>query len=185
MANPPRPLRRYKDNHTDLAREAVHPQHVSDALHGLALPGSALAKIPGLRVALGSGGISGTAEDFAAGVMIVATQTRLRAGSWSQRGGFDFPRRWPPSAWRSSGPARAALPAAERLDEIPGLSREAAAGLIAEIGLDMSRFTAPEALVSSAGLTPGTARCMRAPSRVRTAHRDRQAVAERGREVRG
>src|SRR5438067_2416415 len=34
----------------------------------------------------------------------------------------------------------AALPAAERLDEIPGLGREAAAALIAEIGLDMSRF---------------------------------------------
>jgi kynurenine formamidase len=26
-----------KENHTDLAREAVHPQHVSDVLHGLAL----------------------------------------------------------------------------------------------------------------------------------------------------
>ena len=34
----------------------------------------------------------------------------------------------------------AALPAADRLDEIPGLGREAAAALIAEIGLDMSRF---------------------------------------------
>ena len=48
----------------------------------------------------------------------------------------------------------AALPAAERLDEIPGLGREAAAALIAEIGLDMSRFPTPEALVSWAGLTP-------------------------------
>jgi transposase len=48
----------------------------------------------------------------------------------------------------------AALPAAERLDEIPGLGREAAAALIAEIGLDMSRFATPEALVSWAGLTP-------------------------------
>ena len=45
-------------------------------------------------------------------------------------------------------------PAAERLDEIPGLGREAAAALIAEIGLDMSRFPTPEALVSWAGLTP-------------------------------
>jgi hypothetical protein len=34
----------------------------------------------------------------------------------------------------------AVLPAAERLDEIPGLGREAAAALIAEIGLDMRRF---------------------------------------------
>ena len=48
----------------------------------------------------------------------------------------------------------AALPAAGRLDEIPGLGREAAAALIAEIGLDMSRFPAPQALVSWAGLTP-------------------------------
>ncbi len=39
-------------------------------------------------------------------------------------------------------------------DEIPGLGRQAAAALIAEIGLDMSRFPAPEALVSWAGLTP-------------------------------
>ena len=46
------------------------------------------------------------------------------------------------------------LPAADRLDEIPGLGREAAAALIAEIGLDMSRFPTPEALVSWAGLTP-------------------------------
>ena len=42
----------------------------------------------------------------------------------------------------------------ERLDEIPGPGREAAAALIAEIGLDMSRFPTPEALVSWAGLTP-------------------------------
>jgi transposase len=37
----------------------------------------------------------------------------------------------------------AVLPAAGRLDEIPGLGREAAAALIAEIGLDMSRFPDP------------------------------------------
>ena len=48
----------------------------------------------------------------------------------------------------------AVLPAAGRLDEIPGLGREAAAALIAEIGLDMSRFPTPQALVSWAGLTP-------------------------------
>ena len=40
MANPPVPYDAIKDNHTDLAREAVHPQHVSDVLHGLALLGS-------------------------------------------------------------------------------------------------------------------------------------------------
>jgi transposase len=48
----------------------------------------------------------------------------------------------------------AMLPAAERLDEIPGLGRESAMALIAEIGLDMSRFPTPQALVSWAGLTP-------------------------------
>lgn len=40
MANPPLPYDAIKDNHTDLAREAVHPQHVSDVLCGLALLGS-------------------------------------------------------------------------------------------------------------------------------------------------
>jgi kynurenine formamidase len=40
MADPPVPYDAIKDNHTDLAREAVHPQHVSDVLHGLALLGS-------------------------------------------------------------------------------------------------------------------------------------------------
>ena len=57
-----------------------------------------------------------------------------------------------PEAGRAGGAA--ALPAADRLDEIPGLGREAAAALIAEIGLDMSRFPTPQALVSWAGLTP-------------------------------
>jgi transposase len=57
-----------------------------------------------------------------------------------------------PEAGQAGGAA--ALPAADRLDEIPGLGREAAAALIAEIGLDMSRFPTPEALVSWAGLTP-------------------------------
>ena len=42
-----------------------------------------------------------------------------------------------PEAGRADNAA--ALPAADRLDEIPGLGREAAAALIAEIGLDMSR----------------------------------------------
>ena len=37
MARPPAPYDAIKNNHTDPAREAVHPQHVSDVLHGLAL----------------------------------------------------------------------------------------------------------------------------------------------------
>ena len=52
------------------------------------------------------------------------------------------------------GEDAAVLPAADRLDEIPGMGRQSAAALIAEIGLDMSRFPTPEALVSWAGLTP-------------------------------
>jgi transposase len=48
----------------------------------------------------------------------------------------------------------AVLPAVERLAEIPGVSPQIAAGLIAEIGLDMSVFPAPQQLVSWAGLAP-------------------------------
>jgi transposase len=69
-------------------------------------------------------------------------------GSW----GVDAGGVTGPGAGRAADAA--ALPAAERLDEIPGLGREAAMALIAEIGLDMSRFPTPEALVSWAGLTP-------------------------------
>jgi kynurenine formamidase len=36
MARPPVPYDPIKDNHSDPAREAIHPQHVSDVLHGLA-----------------------------------------------------------------------------------------------------------------------------------------------------
>ena len=52
------------------------------------------------------------------------------------------------------GADAAVLPAVARLDEIPGISPLAAIALIAEIGLDMSRFPTPEALVSWAGLAP-------------------------------
>lgn len=57
-----------------------------------------------------------------------------------------------PGAGRDAGAA--VLPATDRLDELPGLGKEAAAALVAEIGLDMSRFPTPQALVSWAGLTP-------------------------------
>jgi transposase len=45
--------------------------------------------------------------------------------------------------------------AAERLDEIPGIGRIAAAVIIAEIGTDMSRFPTPGHLVSWARFAPG------------------------------
>jgi transposase len=44
----------------------------------------------------------------------------------------------------------------ERLDEIPGIGPKAAQTIIAEIGLDMSRFPTPEHLVSWAKLCPRT-----------------------------
>ena len=69
-------------------------------------------------------------------------------GSW----GADCDGVTGPGAGLAAGAA--ALPAAERLDEIPGLGRESAMALIAGIGLDMSRFPTPEALVPWAGLTP-------------------------------
>jgi transposase len=53
-----------------------------------------------------------------------------------------------------TGPGAAVLPAAQRLAEIPGVSPAIAAGLIAEIGLDMSVFPTAGALVSWAGLAP-------------------------------
>jgi transposase len=51
-----------------------------------------------------------------------------------------------------AGPDAVVLPAAARLDEIPGISAELAASIIAETGLDMSRFPTPAHLVSWAGL---------------------------------
>ena len=55
-----------------------------------------------------------------------------------------------------TGPDAIALPAAARLDEIPGISAELAASIIAETGLDMTRFPTAAHLVSWAGLCPPT-----------------------------
>ena len=52
------------------------------------------------------------------------------------------------------GPDAPVLPAIARLDEIPGISRNTAQGIIAEIGLDMSRFPTAGHLVSWAKLSP-------------------------------
>jgi transposase len=48
------------------------------------------------------------------------------------------------------------LPAIDRLDEITGIGRDGAHAIIAEIGLDMSRFPTPGHLVSWAKLSPRT-----------------------------
>ena len=53
-----------------------------------------------------------------------------------------------------AGPGAAVLPAAQRLAEIPGVSAELARSIIAETGLDMSRFPTAAHLVSWAGLCP-------------------------------
>jgi len=52
------------------------------------------------------------------------------------------------------GPGAAVLTAAQRLAEIPGVTLELAIWIIAELGLDMSRFPTAGHLVSWAGLSP-------------------------------
>ena len=53
-----------------------------------------------------------------------------------------------------TGPDAVVLPAAARLAEIPGISENLARAIIAETGLDMSRFPTAAHLVSWAGLCP-------------------------------
>jgi transposase len=59
-----------------------------------------------------------------------------------------------PSA--GTGPDPAVRPAIDRLDEIPGIARLTAQVVLAEIGLDMSRFPTAGHLVSWAKLSPRT-----------------------------
>ena len=53
-----------------------------------------------------------------------------------------------------AGPDAAVLPAVRRLAEIPGVSEDLARAIIAETGLDMTRFQTAAHLVSWAGLAP-------------------------------
>lgn len=55
-----------------------------------------------------------------------------------------------------TGPDAAVRPAIDRLDEIPGIARHTAQVVIAEIGLDMTRFPTAGHLVSWAKLSPRT-----------------------------
>ena len=55
-----------------------------------------------------------------------------------------------------TGPDAAALPAIMRLEEIPGISAQLACSIIAETGLDMTRFPTAGHLVAWAGLCPQT-----------------------------
>jgi transposase len=59
-----------------------------------------------------------------------------------------------PAAGRGEGAP--VLPAADRLDEVTGIGREAAQTIIAEIGLHMSVFPTPGHLVSWAKISPRT-----------------------------
>jgi transposase len=59
-----------------------------------------------------------------------------------------------PSA--GTGPGAPVLPAVDRLDEITGIGPDGARAIIAEIGLDMSRFPTAGHLVSWAKLSPRT-----------------------------
>jgi hypothetical protein len=59
-------------------------------------------------------------------------------------------------AVRGGRAERAALGAADRLAEIPGVTRKLTAAIIAETGLDMTRFPTAGHLVSWAGLAPVT-----------------------------
>jgi transposase len=56
----------------------------------------------------------------------------------------------------ADGPATRALPAVQRLAEIPGIGQSGAQAILAEVGLDMTRFPTPEHLVSWAKLCPRT-----------------------------
>jgi transposase len=59
-------------------------------------------------------------------------------------------------AGAGTSPDAPALPAIMRLEEIPGISPELAASIIAETGLDMTRFPTAAHLVAWAGLCPRT-----------------------------
>lgn len=56
----------------------------------------------------------------------------------------------------SGDPAARVLPTVQRLAEIPGLGQSGAQAILAEVGLDMTRFPTPQHLVSWAKLCPRT-----------------------------
>ncbi len=75
----------------------------------------------------------------------------------------------------TSGQDRAAvpLPALDRLDEVPGIGRRAAQIILAEIGLDMTRFPTAGHLVSWAKLCPATIQSGAKKKNGKTGHGDR------------
>jgi transposase len=77
--------------------------------------------------------------------LITATDNACDAGTGDQYGDDTGP-----------GQAASPLPVLDRLDEIPGIGRHGAQIIVAEVGLDMSRFTTAGHLVSWAKLCPAT-----------------------------
>jgi transposase len=82
--------------------------------------------------------------------ILIKEQLAGIAGAW----GIDAAGETGPHASDRDGEPAAVLPAAARLDEIPGVSAELAASILAEVGLDMTRFPTAAHLVSWAGLCP-------------------------------
>ena len=82
--------------------------------------------------------------------ILIKEQLAGIAGAW----GIDAGGETGPHASDRDGEPAPVLPAAARLDEIPGVSAEVAAAILAETGLDMTRFPTAAHLVSWAGLCP-------------------------------
>ena len=82
----------------------------------------------------------------------LTARARELAGAMPQAWGVNADGTTGPDA--GTGPDDPVLPAVQRLAEIPGLSEDLARSVIAEIGLDMSRFATAGHLVSWAGLCP-------------------------------
>jgi transposase len=87
---------------------------------------------------------------IARATMLTGEQLASIQGAW----GIDHDGCTGPGA--GTGTGAVVLPAVARLDAIPGISAELAASIIAETGLDMTRFPTAGHLVSWAGLCPRT-----------------------------
>jgi transposase len=89
-------------------------------------------------------------KHIARATMLAGEQLAMIRAAW----GIDDDASTGPGAGQGDGAI--VKPAVARLDEIPGISAELAASIIAETGLDMSRFPTAAHLVSWAGLCPRT-----------------------------
>jgi transposase len=83
---------------------------------------------------------------------VAAVEDEIRAALDAIEGAWGISADGVPSP--DPGPAAAALTAAERLAEVPGVSPGLAMAIIAETGLDMTRFPTAAHLASWAGLAP-------------------------------